>query len=45
MQLDADSVTVARSYGEFHGISYRTWREAGIPADVLKRAGIRRLRG
>lgn len=32
----------AASYGERKGISYAAWREVGVPADVLKRAGITR---
>ena len=35
-------VKAAKSYSERKGISYSTWREAGISADVLKRAGIGR---
>lgn len=34
----------AASYGERKGIQYATWREAGVPADVLSRAGIGRGR-
>jgi hypothetical protein len=32
----------ARAYGDRKGISYATWREAGVPAKVLERAGIHR---
>ena len=35
-------VTAAQPYGERKGIRYTAWREVGVPADVLKRAGIRR---
>lgn len=35
-------VEVARSYGERQGISYSTWRDVGVDAAVLKRAGITR---
>jgi hypothetical protein len=35
-------VTVARSYSDRKGISYATWREVGVPAATLKRAGITR---
>lgn len=35
-------VEVARAYGERKGISYSSWREVGVPAAVLKRAGITR---
>lgn len=37
-----DFVAVAKSYGERKGISYAAWRELGVPAPVLKRAGITR---
>ena len=32
----------AKPYSENKGISYATWREAGVPADVLKKARITR---
>ena len=32
----------AASYGTRKGIQYATWREAGVPAEVLARAGITR---
>ena len=35
-------VAVAKSYGERKGISYASWRDVGVPAAVLKRAGISR---
>lgn len=35
-------VASAQPYGERKGISYAAWRELGVPADVLKRAGITR---
>lgn len=35
-------VKAAREYSARKGISYATWREAGVPADVLKKAGISR---
>lgn len=35
-------VNVAGSYGERQGISYNAWREVGVDASVLKRAGITR---
>ena len=34
-------VEAAAPYGERKGISYKAWREVGVPAAVLKRAGIR----
>ena len=35
-------IQVAREYGERQGISYTTWREVGVDASVLTRAGISR---
>ena len=35
-------ISVARSYSERRHISYATWREIGVDAAVLKRAGIPR---
>jgi hypothetical protein len=35
-------VAVAGQYGQRKGISYAAWRELGVPAQVLKRAGISR---
>jgi len=40
--LEAGFTRSAKEYGESKGISYATWRDAGVPADVLKRAGITR---
>ena len=37
-------IDAVREYSERKGISYHAWREAGVPADVLKRAGIKRTR-
>lgn len=37
-------VTVAKDYSERKGISYAAWREAGVPAELLRRAGISRAR-
>ncbi len=42
--LEKDFVKVAKSYGERKGISYGTWRTAGVSAAVLQRAGIARTR-
>ena len=35
-------VKSARAYGASKGISYASWREIGVPGDVLKEAGITR---
>jgi hypothetical protein len=42
--LEEKFVKVAQSYSERHGISYASWREVGVPAAVLSRAGIARSR-
>ncbi len=42
--LEKRFVKVARSYGERKGISYGTWRTAGVSAAVLQRAGVPRAR-
>ena len=43
--LEAAFVKVAKRFGENRGIGYAAWREAGVPAPVLKKAGIARTRG
>lgn len=40
--VESDFVAVARDYSMSKGISYAAWREIGVSADVLKRAGISR---
>ena len=40
--LEQDFVTAAKPYSERKGISYAAWRELGVEASVLKRAGISR---
>jgi hypothetical protein len=42
--LEADFIQAARGYGERKGITYAAWREAGVDANVLRRAGIPRTR-
>jgi hypothetical protein len=39
-ELAAGFVTHAKSYSERKGISYTTWRQFGVPADLLRQAGI-----
>ena len=41
-ELEDDFVAVAVSYSGRKGITYAAWREVGVPAAVLKRAGISR---
>ena len=43
--LEDEFVRAAGDYGARKGISYRAWREAGVDAAVLTRAGIRRSGG
>ena len=40
--LETGFVKAARDYGQRKGISYAAWREAGVDAAVLKKAGIGR---
>jgi hypothetical protein len=42
--LEDEFVGVAKDYSERNGISYQAWREVGVPAAVLSRAGISRSR-
>ena len=43
--LEVAFVRVAKKFGENRGIGYGAWRDAGVSAVVLKRAGIARTRG
>ena len=40
--LEGEFVRYAKAYGKSKGIAYATWREQGVPADVLTRAGVTR---
>jgi hypothetical protein len=40
--LETAFTKVAKPYGERKGITYPTWREMGVSAEVLTRAGITR---
>lgn len=49
LQVEPDMASVeegfvahASNYGQRKGIQYATWREFGVPADMLARAGITR---
>lgn len=42
--LEQGFVQYAKSYSERKGITWAAWREAGVPASVLKQAGIPRTR-
>ena len=43
-ELEDAFVEAAAEYSERKGITYPAWREAGVPAAVLKRAGVKRTR-
>jgi hypothetical protein len=43
--LEKQFVKVAKTYGARKGISYSTWRQIGVSAQVLQKAGIARTRG
>lgn len=43
--LEASFVRIAKKFGENRGIAYGAWRDTGVPAQVLKRAGVARTRG
>lgn len=40
--MEEEFVTLAAAYSASKGIAYAVWRGAGVPASVLKRAGINR---
>jgi hypothetical protein len=40
--LEKDFVDAARSYSDRKGISYAAWRELGVSASTLRRAGVAR---
>ena len=42
--LEAEFVNYAGSYSERKGISYTAWRDSGVPAAVLREAGVPRTR-
>ena len=39
---EADFIAVAQSYAQRKTISYAAWRAVGVPASVLKQAGVGR---
>jgi len=41
-EVEAGFVAAAKSYGDRRGIAYEVWREAGVTAEGLQRAGISR---
>jgi uncharacterized protein YicC (UPF0701 family) len=40
--LETEFTGVVKGYSERKGISYAAWREVGVPAEVLKAAGVSR---
>ena len=42
--IEGEFISVAAEYSERKGISYGAWREVGVPASVLKAAGVARTR-
>jgi hypothetical protein len=42
--LEAGFIEHARSYSDRKGVSYTAWREFGVPAKVLRSAGIKETR-
>jgi hypothetical protein len=40
--LEKDFVKAAKGYSQRKGITYGAWREFGVPAEVLRKAGITR---
>jgi hypothetical protein len=43
-ELEAEFVKVAKAYGERCGVTFSAWRQVGVEADVLEKAGIVRAR-
>jgi hypothetical protein len=41
-ELEEGFLSAAKSYGQRKGISHGAWRSLGVPADVLRKAGISR---
>ncbi len=42
--LEDAFVKIAKRFGDNRGIGYGAWRDAGVPAEVLRRAGVTRTR-
>lgn len=43
-ELEDEFVKYAKAYSERKGISYTAWRQVGVPAAALRRAGIKETR-
>ncbi len=44
-EVEQGFIENAAAYSDRKGITYGAWREAGVPAAILKKAGIARTRG
>jgi hypothetical protein len=44
-ELEDDFAAVAADYAQKHGITYTAWRRLGVPARVLRKAGVSRTAG
>jgi hypothetical protein len=44
-ELEDGFAAVAAEYAEKHGITYTAWRRLGVPARVLRKAGVSRTSG
>jgi len=44
-ELEDDFAAVAADYAQKHGITYAAWRRLGVPARVLRKAGLSRSSG
>ena len=42
--IESEFIAIAAEYSGRKGISYAAWREVGVPASVLKAAGVARTR-
>ena len=42
--IEGEFISIAAEYSNRKGISYGAWREVGVPASVLKAAGVARTR-
>jgi hypothetical protein len=43
--LEVAFVKIAKKFSQNRNVSYGAWRDAGVPAPVLKKAAIARTRG
>nr|MBA3654881.1 hypothetical protein [Actinomycetota bacterium] len=43
-EMEAEFVKIAKTYSDRCGLTYSAWRQVGVEADVLEKAGIVRIR-